>query len=125
MNYIQICQLLKTDLYIYQEGTMKLNITLALRKHKIILILLFGLVFGQMIISTIFPYITKYIIDDVLLKGELTNLKPVLILVFLLIITQIPINIGISYSSSRWIQLLIFDFRQEISEKFLSLKTNV
>ncbi|MDU0320677.1 MULTISPECIES: ABC transporter ATP-binding protein [unclassified Enterococcus] len=104
---------------------MKLNITLALRKHKIILILLFGLVFGQMLISTIFPYITKYIIDDVLLKGELTNLKPVLILVFLLIITQIPINIGISYSSSRWIQLLVFDFRQEISEKFLSLKTNV
>lgn len=103
---------------------MKLDISLLVKKRKFMLILLFGLVLGQMVISAIFPYITKYIIDDVLLKGRLTNLKSILIYTVTLIILQIPINIGVSYCSSKWVQLLIFDLRLEISQKFLTSKEN-
>lgn len=103
---------------------MKFDIKSAIRNHKAILILLFGLVLVQVMISTIFPYITKYIIDDVLLKGKLTNFRPILIYTVFLIILQVPINIGVSYSSSKWVQMLIFDFRKEISKKFLSSKEN-
>ncbi|MFV0559355.1 MAG: ABC transporter transmembrane domain-containing protein [Enterococcus sp.] len=104
---------------------MELNITLIFKRHKFFLFLLLGLVFVQMIISTIFPYITKYIIDDVLLSGSLVNLRPVIIFTTILIAIQIPVNICVSFSSSKWIQLLIYDLRQEISEKFLSSKLNV
>jgi ABC-type bacteriocin/lantibiotic exporter with double-glycine peptidase domain len=75
-------------------------------------------------ISSTFPYITKFIIDDVLVKQQLQNLKEILLVTVLLVLSLIPINVAVGYFSSQWVQLSVYDLRQKIGEHFLSSKEN-
>lgn len=103
---------------------MKINIKDVFSKYKKILFILIILISLQMFISVIYPYMTKIIIDDVLLKKQLQNLKTIIIMTSILIILQIPINIGVNFLYSKWSQKVIFDLRMSLSELFLSHKTN-
>ena len=103
---------------------MKINYKNIFEKHKFLLSILGVFMFLQIVVSTIFPYITKFIIDNVLVSGHLQNLKIILIITLVLVVSLIPINVAISYFSSKWLQLTIFDFRQMIAAKFLDSKEN-
>lgn len=95
-----------------------------LLQHKITLFILSVLILFQMTLSTIFPYLTKFIIDDVLMKQNLSNLKRIFFFTIVIILLQIPINIGVSYYCSKWTQLVIYKLRQDISKIFISQKEN-
>lgn len=95
-----------------------------LLQHKITLFILSVLILFQMTLSTIFPYLTKFIIDDVLMKQNLSNLKRIFFFTIVIILLQIPINIGVSYYCSKWTQLVIYKLRQDISQIFISQKEN-
>ncbi|HAZ7958015.1 TPA: ABC transporter ATP-binding protein [Enterococcus faecalis] len=93
-------------------------------QHKLILGILSAFIFCQMILSVVFPYITKFIIDDVLLRQNIKNLKWILLTTITIILFQVPINIGVSYYCSKWTQLVIYNLRRDISQRFLSQKDN-
>lgn len=103
---------------------MKIDYKIILARHKFLLSILGVFIFIQIVVSTIFPYITKFIIDNVLVSGHLQNLRMILIITVILVVSLIPINVAISYFSSKWLQLTIFDFRQMIAAKFLDSKEN-
>ncbi|MBB5888187.1 ABC transporter ATP-binding protein [Lactovum miscens] len=103
---------------------MKINYKNIFVKHKFLLFILGIFIFLQVVVSTVFPYITKFIIDNVLVSGHLQNLRTILIITMVLVVSLIPINVAISYFSSKWLQLIIFDFRQKIAERFLDSKEN-
>lgn len=112
------------ELLALKKGGAIINFKKILKKHKIILGLLIILILFQMIISTIFPYLTKFIIDDVLLKQNLKNLRRFLLITIVLITLQIPLNILVSYFCSKWSQLVIFDIRESLGNRVFSVKEN-
>lgn len=112
------------ELLALKKGGAIINFKKILKKHKIILGLLIILILFQMIISTIFPYLTKFIIDDVLLKQNLKNLRRFLLITIVLITLQIPLNILVSYFCSKWSQLVIFDIRETLGNRVFSVKEN-
>lgn len=101
---------------------MIINFKELLNRHKTLLVILAFFIFLQLIISTIFPYITKLIIDNVLVKQQLSQLAWIVGLTILLVFVQIPINIAVSFFSSKWTQMIIYDLRQKMGELFLSSK---
>lgn len=101
---------------------MIINFKELLKRHKTLLVTLAFFIFLQLIISTIFPYITKLIIDNVLVKQQLSQLAWIVGLTILLVFVQIPINIAVSFFSSKWTQMIIYDLRQKMGEIFLSSK---
>lgn len=103
---------------------MIINLKKNLLKHKLILLILAILILIQIAISSFFPYLTKLIIDNILLKHQLSIFKGLIFFTFGLILIQIPVNIGVSFFCSQWSQLIIYDFRQSISQNFLSSKEN-
>lgn len=103
---------------------MKICLRKMLLQHRFTLGILSTLIIFQIVLSSIFPYFTKYIIDDVLLQHDLSKLRDILVIAIILILVQIPLNIGVSYYCSLWTQLIIYDLRQDISEKFLERKDN-
>lgn len=103
---------------------MSIRLKSMLLQHKITLFILSVLILFQMTLSTIFPYLTKFIIDDVLMKQNLSNLKRIFFFTIVIILLQIPINIGVSYYCSKWTQLVIYKLRQDISQIFISQKEN-
>lgn len=103
---------------------MKICLRKMLLQHRFTLSILSVLIIFQIVLSSIFPYFTKYIIDDVLLQHDLSKLRDILMIAIILILVQIPLNIGVSYYCSLWTQLIIYDLRQDISGKFLERKDN-
>ncbi|MGK0606612.1 hypothetical protein ACSFCM_15305 [Enterococcus gilvus] len=78
----------------------------------------------QILISAVFPYLTKWIIDDVLLKRQFTELKSILLGTVGIILVQVPFNIGVSHFCVKWTQAVTLDLRLKLSELFLSHKEN-
>ncbi|MGK0607337.1 ABC transporter transmembrane domain-containing protein [Enterococcus gilvus] len=103
---------------------MAIQIKKLLRKHTAILVILAAFIFLQILISAIFPYLTKWIIDDVLLKQQFDELKRILVGTVLLILLQVPVNIVVSYFCAKWTQLVTLDLRMTLSQGFLNHKEN-
>lgn len=80
--------------------------------------------FFQMILSAIFPYITKLIVDDVLLSKDVYNLKKILIFTLVLVVLQIPVNIGVSYFCAKWEQNLVYNLRRFVSSPVINRVEN-
>lgn len=90
---------------------MNIPIKSILFRHKLLLILISFFTVIQIIINSVYPYITKFIIDDVLIYRDLDQLKTILILIVMLIAIQLPINVGASHFCAKWTQLIILDLR--------------
>lgn len=103
---------------------MEVDMKKIMFKYKGILLLLSGLIILQIIVSTCYPYLTKFIIDDVLINQHIKNLKYIILFTLFLVSIQIPINIGVSYYASRWTQQVIYDLRLSLSRIFLAQKDN-
>jgi len=103
---------------------MNIPIKSILFRHKLLLILISFFTVIQIIINSVYPYITKFIIDDVLIYRDLDQLKTILILIVMLIAIQLPINVGASHFCAKWTQLIILDLRMIIGEIFLNYKDN-
>lgn len=101
---------------------MKVNIKSLIFKHNYTLCLLITSIFIQTIISSLFPYITKFIIDDVLINHMIGSLKKIIIFSIILVLIQITINVIVSYLCSKWTQLIILDLREKISDSFFANK---
>ncbi|EOT44558.1 hypothetical protein I568_00590 [Enterococcus columbae DSM 7374 = ATCC 51263] len=99
---------------------MKIDIQKLCKKNKYTLILLAISIIIQTLISSIFPYLTKFIIDDILIKKTLHTLNKLSILIVFLIILNLSFNVLISYLCSKWTQDVIFSLRQEISQFFFN-----
>lgn len=103
---------------------MIIQIKKILLKYKLMLLGVVISIAVQICISAAFPYLTKFIVDEVLLKRQLDKLKMIVLLSVTLIILQIPINVTVSYLCSKWSQLFIFELRKNISQFFFRSKEN-
>ena len=78
----------------------------------------------QTLIRAEFPYLTKFIIDDILIKESLLELKKISILITILIILYLSLNMLISYLCSKWTQDVIYNLRKEISQFYFNSVDN-
>lgn len=101
---------------------MSSSYSIFIKKNKNTIFFLLTCLLVQIGINAIFPYLTKIIVDNVLIKEDLYILKIIVPFVVLLFIIQIPINILISYLGSKWSQSISADLRLELSDLFLKEK---
>lgn len=103
---------------------MTIKIKKILLQRKLLLVILASFIIIQIIVGSVFPYLTKFIIDEVLIQHQLRQLKLIMLLAVALISIQIPVNVAVSYLCSKWSQLVIFDLRMAICKIFLHNKEN-
>lgn len=103
---------------------MTINLKKMIFTQKGLLSLLGGCILIQLIVSVLFPYLTKFIVDNVLIKHQTGALKSLLLMTFILILFLIPINIAVSYLCSKFVQNIVFDLRKEIGSHFLNDREN-
>ncbi|KAB5626562.1 ABC transporter ATP-binding protein, partial [Bacillus thuringiensis] len=85
--------------------------------EKRFLILIIMLVAFTTISSLPIPYLSKYIIDDVLLKGNTSLLYKILLLTLLIVIIQLSVGIIISYLASLYSQNIVRNIRLHLHKK--------
>lgn len=85
--------------------------------EKRFLILIIMLVAFTTISSLPIPYLSKYIIDDVLLKGNTSLLYKILLLTLLIVIIQLCVGIIISYLASLYSQNIVRNIRLHLHKK--------
>ncbi|AUB54416.1 ATP-binding cassette domain-containing protein [Enterococcus mundtii] len=95
-----------------------------LLKRKLLLLTLASLMVIQICISASYPYLTKVIVDEVLMKKQVDKLKVIIMVAVILIVVQVPLNIIVSYLCSKWNQLIIFELRKNVSMSFFDSKEN-
>ncbi|WP_423775020.1 hypothetical protein [Bacillus cereus] len=71
------------------------------------------------------PYLSKYIIDDVLLKGNTSLLYKILLLTLLIVIIQLSVGIIISYLASLYSQNIVRNIRLHLHKKPLNQNQKV
>lgn len=103
---------------------MTINLKKIFTQNKLLLFFVLLFIFIQIIISSIYPYLTKLIIDHVLLKHQLEDLKKILLLTLALILIQLPINVGVSYLCAKWTQTIIYRLREQLGILFITHKEN-
>ena len=103
---------------------MTINLKKIFTQNKLLLFFILLFIFIQIIISSIYPYLTKLIIDHVLLKHQLEDLKKILLLTLALILIQLPINVGVSYLCAKWTQTIIYRLREQLGILFITHKEN-
>ncbi|SFM34373.1 ABC-type multidrug transport system, ATPase and permease component [Bacillus sp. 5mfcol3.1] len=86
---------------------------------KRLLFLIVILIAFTTISSLPLPYFSKYIIDDVLLKGNTSLLYKILLLTLLIVIIQLSIGIIISYLTSSYSQNIVKSIRLHLHTKVL------
>lgn len=90
-----------------------------LYKNKKYLFILFSFIIVQIMISSLFPYVSKLIIDVINYKLGVSQLKYLAILVIGLLFIQIIANIASSYVGSKFTQNVTYDLRDNISNKMI------
>lgn len=103
---------------------MTVNIKKMMSAQKALLTLLGACILMQLIVSVTFPYLTKFIVDNVLVKHQIGDLKHFLLITFILVLFLIPINISVNYLCSKFVQNIIFDLREKIGNQFLNAREN-
>jgi ABC-type bacteriocin/lantibiotic exporter with double-glycine peptidase domain len=78
----------------------------------------------QLLITSIFPYLTKIIIDNIINLKSFSNFNNLIFITLILILVQIPTNISLSYFSAKWTQEIVFDLRSAIGLEFINTKEN-
>jgi ABC-type bacteriocin/lantibiotic exporter with double-glycine peptidase domain len=103
---------------------MNIQIRKVLFQKKFLLLSLASFIVVQIVLSSVYPYLTKFIIDVILIKHQLDKLKFILPLIVVLLSIQLPVNVAVSYLCSKWCQLVILELRMIISNHFIKNKEN-
>ncbi|EPC8411231.1 ATP-binding cassette domain-containing protein [Bacillus thuringiensis] len=69
------------------------------------------------------PYLSKYIIDDVLLRGNTSLLYKILLITLLIVIIQLSVGIIISYLTSLYSQNIVKNIRLHLHKKAFKSQT--
>jgi len=103
---------------------LSIKIKQIIKKSNVTLLILTLVILCQTLISAVFPYLTKFIIDDILIKQSLLELKKISILITMLILLYLSLNMFISYLCSKWTQDVIYNLRKEISQFYFNSVDN-
>ena len=103
---------------------LSIKIKQIIKKSNVTLLILTLVILCQTLISAVFPYLTKFIIDDILIKQSVSELKKISILITMLIILYLSLNMLISYLCSKWTQDVIYNLRKEISQFYFNSVDN-
>jgi|SRR5699024_4432341 len=103
---------------------MKIDLKGIVLNYKLLLLFTGVVIFIQLIMNTIFPYLTKFIVDDILIKQQLDHFGKILLFALILVLLLIPINLLVSYLFSKLVQVVVFDLRKVISNFFIDQKEN-
>ncbi|MCW8780666.1 ABC transporter transmembrane domain-containing protein [Latilactobacillus curvatus] len=89
-------------------------------RKKLILIIFF-LTILAVSVNAIYPYITKIVIDNVLIGKNVLLMRNIILGLGLIIIIQVLVDFFLSYLSSVWVQKNISDIRNLIFDRFLKI----
>jgi ABC-type bacteriocin/lantibiotic exporter with double-glycine peptidase domain len=87
--------------------------------EKYILVLIITLVFLTSLLNLPIPYFTKFIIDDVLIDGNLSILFKIVFVTCIIVLLQMTIGILISYFTSKFTQNIISSMRINLHKKII------